>query len=360
MKRLHAPIVAFLLPVLFLAACDFTYAEPDGPGVVGGIDLDPLFVAASSAEIEAIKADWQSRDTSVSGYQLEHSETATLAGAEMRVEIVSHLVTGQRHYGAILTPNGATMGNTPVLMYLHGGDAGISVDGEVGFILQFFVDLGDEFIVVIPSFRDESLRYNGQTWQSDGPPSPWNYDVDDAIALLNVAIETTPEADASRVASFGMSRGGAVAMLMGARDVRVDRIVEFFGPTDFFGPFVQDVATEALSGSPRNLPGVDYLNENYLLPLASGELTIQDLRPELVRRSAVLFVDDISMTQAHHGEADTVVPVTQAHLLMEAMDAAGKRAPDFEGFLYDGGEHNPITLPGAFDRAIEFLRPMVN
>ncbi len=288
------------------------------------------------------------------------TDQASFAGRGFRIEIVSHLVTGQRHYGAFVIPDGAAAGSLPIMMYLHGGDGGISVDGEVGFVTQFFSDLTDDFVYVVPSFRDEPLRYDGQAWQSEGPASPWNYDVDDAIALLNAAIEHVPEADASRIASFGLSRGGGVGLLMAARDSRVQRVVEFFGPTDFFGPFVQDVTIEALNGQPRNLPGLDFMNENFLIPLANGELQTIDLRPELVRRSAVLFVDRIGPTQVHHGLADTVVPFSQTQRLMDAMDSAGKSAPEFEGFLYEDGEHNPITLPGAFDRTNAFLRTLVD
>ncbi|NNE68737.1 MAG: prolyl oligopeptidase family serine peptidase [Rhodothermales bacterium] len=345
--------------LVLLAGCDYTYAdvEPELPGVVNGIDLDPLFAPATANEILAVKADWATRDVSVQDYRLEMTDQATLGGRDFEVEIVSHVVAGQRHYGAIMTPASAT-GSMPVLLYLHGGDGGVSADGEVGFVMQFFADLRDDFVVVVPSFRDEPLRYGGQVWQSEGPASPWNYDVDDAIALLNVAIETNDRADEDRVAAFGMSRGGAVAMLMAARDARVDRVVEFFGPTDFFGPFVQDVAIETLQGAPSQLPGVVFMNDNYLVPLAQGELQAVDLRPQLVMRSAVLYVDDLPAVQMHHGDADTVVPVSQADHLLEAMEAAGKSAPEFEGFIYEGGEHNPVTLPGAFDRAIEFLRPL--
>jgi dipeptidyl aminopeptidase/acylaminoacyl peptidase len=355
MKTRHAP----LLLALLLVGCDFTYAEPESLGTVGGVDMDALFRAPSSGEIAAVTAEWASRDVSVQGFQREMTDQATFGGLSMRVEVVSHLVTGLRHYGAFLIPDGASVGSTAIMMYLHGGDAGISVDGEVGLVTQFFGDVTDDFIYVIPSFRDEAVRYNGRTWKSEGPPSPWDYDVDDAMALLSAAIENVPEADPTRIASFGMSRGAGVGLLMSARDPRVERVLDFFGPTDFFGPFVQDVATEALNGSPRNLPGLDYLNETFLTPLSSGQLRIEDLRPELVRRSAVLFVDRIAATQVHHGLADTVVPATQAQRLMDAMETAGKRAPDFEGFLYEGGEHNPITLPGAFESANVFLKTLL-
>lgn len=346
----------FLLLIALLSACDSTSSDSDDLGIIGGVDLDALFAAPTQQEIVSARAAWTGRDVSVRGYNLELTVERQLARRDVRIQIVSHLVTGQRHYGAVIVPAGAQPGTLPVMMYLHGGDNGVSVDSEVGFVMEFFADLRDDFIYVVPSFRDEPLRFGGQTWNSEGPASPWNYDVDDAIALLNVAIQTVPEADGQRVVNFGFSRGGGVAMLMAIRDARVDRVVDFFGPTDFFGPFVQEVAIEALNGQPRNLPGLDYMNNTYLTPLRDGTLTPADLRPELIRRSPVLFAADLPRMQMHHGKADTVVPVSQAQSLIEAMNRAGKSAPDFEGYLYDGGEHNPITLPGAFDRTNEMLR----
>ncbi|MDX1648156.1 MAG: hypothetical protein R3304_13505, partial [Longimicrobiales bacterium] len=59
---------------------------------------------------------------------------------------------------------------------------------------------------------------------------------------------------------------------MSARDERVDRVVEFSGPTDFFGSFVRDLAEQSLLGTPPDLPGLDYIDATWLQPLARGEI----------------------------------------------------------------------------------------
>src|SRR5690606_34274732 len=160
------------------------------------------------------------------------------------------------------------------LVYLHGGDRGVGLDGEVLLALSLVPVLAEEFVVVVPSFRAEPLHYAGRTYHSDGPPSPWDRDVDDALALLNTALQTTPSADPGRIAALGFSRGGAVAMLMGVRDPRVEAIVEFFGPTDFTGAFVQDLVEEALRGTLRPLPGIDDLDQTIIQPLKAGRLDV--------------------------------------------------------------------------------------
>ena len=96
-----------------------------------------------------------------------------------------------------------------------------------------------------------------------------------------------PAADAENVGVLGFSRGAGVGMLMGIRNPRIDRVVEFFGLTDFFGSFVQDIVEDALRGSLRDLPGLAFLSEMYIQPLKRGELTIPEVRSELIRRSPV-------------------------------------------------------------------------
>jgi len=174
----------------------------------------------------------------------------------------------------------------------------------------------DDYVFVIPSFRAERLTFGGVNYLSDGPPSPWDRDVDDALALLNVAVATTPEADDTRVGVIGFSRGACVAMLMAERDPRIDVVVEFFGPTDFFGPFVQEVTREALLGTLRDLPGLAYLNNTLIQPLKNGDLTIDEVRLEMVRRSPVYFAELLPQLQVHHGTADNTVPVGEAERLI--------------------------------------------
>lgn len=345
-----------LLVVLTTTACDYT--EPRR--IVAGVDLDALFAPAVASEVDAVRADWATRAPSAQSVRLEEITTRVVGDRTLQVLVVSHLVDGLRHVGAVVFPQDAAAGSLPVLMYLHGGDGGVSVDNEVLLVAGLVPGMVDGFVLVIPSFRDEPLRFGGRTWQSEGPASPWDRDVDDAMALLSVAFDVAPPADPDRVGAIGFSRGAGVGLLMAARDARVDRLIEFFGPTDFFGPFVQDVTEEILRGTPRDLPGLDYLSAEYLEPLAAGTVSMAEVRTQLVRRSAVLFVDAMPPVQLHHGTADAVVPVSQAQALIRAMSRAGRPETEFESYLYEGGEHNPLTLIGSIDRAVAFLAPLSN
>ncbi len=352
MKRLF-PLI-FLVTVFVWSGCELS-SDLGESETVGGVNFDALFATPTAAEINAVKADWASRVYPAENVQVEFSEAITLGSSPGIIRIVSHVVGGVKHYGAVISADGLASRQAPILVYSHGGDSGVSIDQEVQLVLSFFPDIADQFVYVIPSFRNETISYKNTNWRSDGPPSPWDRDVDDAFSLITVAQQLERGADPSRIGVLGFSRGAGVGMLMAARSDEVDAVLDFFGPTDFFGPFVQDVTRQILNGSPPNLPGLDYLADEFLLPLQADQISLEEVRDAMVRRSAVLFADRIDRLQIHHGTADTVVPVSQAHSMIAAMQDAGKTPQQFQAYLYEGGAHNPLTLEGSLERAKAFL-----
>ncbi len=317
-------------------------------------ELDALFAPASAAEVEAVRVDWAQRDIAPAGVSVERTEELAFAESTATLRIVSHVVAGTRHFGAIIVPGGAAPETLPLLLYSHGGDGGVSVD-EVQVVALALGELSRRFVYVIPSFRSEPLRHGGRSWVSEGPSGHWDYDVDDALALANVAFETTPEARPGTIHIVGVSRGAGVALLAGVRDERVQRIVAFFGPTDFFDDWIKVIAWKTALDGPWELPGLIHLDSTVLQPLVRGTLSTPEARLELVRRSSVLFAADLPTVQVHHGTADFVVSVSQAESLMRTMAGLGRSPPDFEAFIYEGGGHDLFSLAGAIPRAVEFL-----
>ena len=171
--------------------------------------------------------------------------------------------------------------------------------------------------------------------------------MDDALALLDVALELTPQARVEGLSMAGFSRGAGVALLAGIRDRRVENIVAFFGPTDFFDGWVREIAREAAMGFPRDLTGVAHMDSTFIQPYMRGEIDLADGRLELVRRSPVLFAGDLPAVQLHHGDGDETVSVSQARSLIRTMEALGRKPPEFEAFIYEGGGHWIFALEGA-------------
>lgn len=345
------------LAVLVLAGCGDSPSRPDGNGDPTGVDLLALFAPPTAAEREAVAADWATREVVAEAVVEEAERVVQVGGGSVRLRVISHVVDGHRHHGAVLEPLAPPPGTVPILVYAHGGDGGVSLD-EVLLVAEALGLAPDDYVIVVPSFRSESLRIGGDTWVSQGPASPWDRDVDDALALVEVAIAAVPFADPGRIVALGLSRGGAVALLMGIRDPRIRGVVSYFAPTDFFGPFVQDVVREVLAGSTPALPGVDALARDFIEPLREGVITTQDVRLELLRRSSARFAQRLPAVQIHHGTADDVVPVEEAQHLVSAMQALGRGPPEFQAYIYPGAGHSPLAMPQSVPRVRSFLEAL--
>ena len=321
--------------------------------------LDVLFAPPDEAELSAVRADWASRDYSAAGGMIELEEAYSMGGSPTTLRIVSHQVADIRHYGAIVVPDRADAERLPIMVFAHGGDDGVSVESTLLILTIALGEMRDDFVYVIPSYRDEPLEYGDRIWRSEGPASPWDRDVDDTLALVDLAMETIPEASSDRYFVVGVSRGGGVAMLMGIRDARIAGIITFFGPTDFQNEWARDIASLLVRGVTVDLPGVEYLRRTYVVPWWTGDVSLQDARLALIRRSAVLFAEDLPPLQVHHGDMDGVVSVTQAESMIRAMEEIGRGAPEFEAYIYPGGTHDITSMPGAIPRGLEFLRSLL-
>lgn len=349
-----------VLTAVLLSGCELTSVNTDRT-IVAGVDVDALFADPTEAEIQDILSEWSDRDVSARNVTIEKDVTFNLAGRATRLRVVGHDVPGEsgfiRHYGAIISPQGLQPDSAPVIVFAHGSDQGVEIDGVFNTIISTFRSISDRFVYVVPSYRSEDLSYKDEAWTSEGAPSPWDRDVDDALALLSVADEIESAADARNTAVLGLSRGATVGLLMNIRDDRVGGVIDFFGPTDFFGPFVQEVTIEALEGMPRDLPSVDVLNERFLVPLGTGAVPVQAVRRQMLLRSPIHFVDRLGRIQVHHGTDDPVVPVSESERFIIAAERAGLSS--FEPFIYEGGDHNPFFLPTSLDRAQEYMQAML-
>jgi len=295
-----------------------------------------------------VRAEWAARDTRAHGYRVEWRNAYRGKGVTLAV---SHRVDGLKHYGLVRIPPGGAGRRLPVLVVAHGGDAGATR-------YQFFREgvVAREWIQVVPSFRSERLIAAPLKWfRSEGSPSPWNRDVDDAMALLGAVLDSVPEADSTRVAVLGRSRGGGVALLMAVRDPRVQGVVTYAAPTDFLLPEVRRLAQRAIRSRVARLPGAGYLADSVLFALRDGRITVERARLELIRRSAVHFAARLPPAMIHHGMLDDEVAVAHGERLDGALRSRPPGAPPHEYHRYPQGGHRPGTLAGSAARTDAFL-----
>jgi dipeptidyl aminopeptidase/acylaminoacyl peptidase len=319
----------------------------------GGVDLDDLFRPPTAAEIAAVEAAWAARQPTAHAVVEETSALMLMAGGFGTARVFSHLVDGHRHYGATLAPVGAAAGSLPVVVFAHGGDSGIQVS-DLALVTILLGEAARDFVYVMPAFRSEPLTLGASVFTAQGEPSPWDRDVDDALALLDVVLEHVAEADPGRIGVIGGSRGGMVGLLMAIREPRIDRVAILAAPTTLFSPWFRGLTADALRGELRPLPVLHVLNDRFIQPLARGEIGRAEFRHEMVRRSPVLWADRLPPVQLHHGTADDVVPVEQADSLIAALQRLGRDVGD-QFFLYPGIGHDVFAGAGIDARILDFL-----
>lgn len=357
--RLSLVSVLTASAAVIVAGCgsDSGANSADDDRIVGGINITELFAAPSADEIAQVEAGWQQRQVGAIGVR-EEAAAELSDNSDVVIRVLSHLVDGQRHMGAVVIPESSE--SLPVLLYAHFGEEGVSVEGTL-FLLPLVIGARlDEYVVVIPAYRSQPVMSDGTSYPSEGEPSPWVGEVEDGLAFLDVALAETPQADPKRIVALGMSGGGSNALLMAIRDSRIDGVIDFFAPTDFFGAFVMEIVEAALLGeAQRQLPGISFLEQDLVPRMQQGDLSMAEMRRELLQRSPLYFVDRLPPVQIHHGTSDDIVPLSQSRRLSEALVASG-RADGSQLFEYEGGDHVPIGLTGSQERATTFLQRVVN
>jgi pimeloyl-ACP methyl ester carboxylesterase len=318
----------FALAAIWLVGCgdDGGAAATPREGLIAhGIDVGALFSSPTSAEIDAMHEAWRNDEPSV--VDVRELGSSVLAGGDT-VRVLSHLVGEQRHYGAVIVPEGAhAPGSLPVAVSLIG--FGVKTRLEVPTDAEAFIG---RYVTLLPSFRGHELRIGEDSWWSDGDAfDQCDGGSDDALAFIEAALATTPEARPSSLVVLGGSRGGNVAMIVGLRHPSVDAVIDVAGPTDYMREDLLDH------------PNLTHLYSNYFVRnLLDGDQDVAEARRRMLSCSPLHFAELLPPTQAHHGTEDLNVPFSQAEILAERMAELGRKPPDFELFVYEGGDHQLI------------------
>lgn len=352
--------IFYIFILLFLFNCEDSgtnSVEDLYSGIIEGVDFDQLFAEPTSSELDAIYEEWESNSIPVTSYTILDTLYALIGSDLHDLHIVSHTNdTGILHYGAVISPTDTTLDKYPILFYNHGGDEGVDINAFIS-TLTFAPDLqelSEQFYIVIPSYRSESLIVD-KTYTSTGTPSPWDKDIDDCSGMLSLVETLYPDVDMENVNVVGLSRGAGVAMLWAARDDRIKRVINFFGPTDLISDWTKEITYEALNGNLVELPGLDYLDENIIQPLKNNTLSINEARHELIKRSPVYFLQEMLPIQVHHGMEDEIVPVSQAERIIQKANELSLTDSEFQSYLYENSGHDQYTFIKGIDEMYEFI-----
>jgi hypothetical protein len=145
--------------------------------------LDALYAPPTADEIGRVEAAWAERDLAPKDVRVEDR----FPTGPFEVEIVSHLVHGSRHFGAILVPREGAPGSLPLVLEVKGVSWNFSSlavpDGSTA--VKVLGPAAAGFVVALPGLRGETLAANGKTYVSEGDPAEsWDGAADDALAFL--------------------------------------------------------------------------------------------------------------------------------------------------------------------------------
>jgi acetyl esterase/lipase len=214
-----------------------------------------------------------------------------------------------------------------------------------------------EFIYFVPSFRGETLKFDGKDYVSEGDPTDsWDGATDDSLAFLNAALSITPQADLNRIAVFGKSRGGALAMLAGIRDKRIKQVVSWSGPVDWFElmgangwPERAIVADALLKRVEPQEDGGQFVR-TFLTGAIRGERDLAQVRLHMIESSPLYFTSRLPETQAYYGVEDRMVPVRNGRALEEKLKSREPHAPPTRVFYHADAGHDldpKLAYPGS-------------
>lgn len=281
------------------------------------IDLNQVFLPPSIEEKNAILESWSKEQL--------NSDSAALIIAypylqSRKLEIWVQYLKNQKHYGAILFPlNYNEKKEYPALLWAGGlNQSQPNIDlryQENRFPLFRALD---NYFIIIPSFRGQALVTDRNRYCSDGFfGDAYDGATSDALQCLYLAKQKYPSIDTGRLAAFGISRGGTVALLVGSRDTSIQAVISLAGPVDF-----------------HQSASYDRYTTQFKYQFLSQTKNMSLIREKLIKSSPIHFISRFPNNLLMlHGKNDTVVPLAQAELLINEL----KEKTNFDYHILDTG-----------------------
>ena len=220
---------------------------------------------------------------------------------------------GLKISGVMVAPKNAGNKKLPVIIYNRGGNDKHNVSRIT--VVDRLLPLAAQGYIVLAS------NYRGSRF-SEGEDEFGGKDVNDVLALIDIA-KQLPAADSSKIALYGVSRGGmmtwqALRQLKASNDIKTAIVVA--GPTDLHFVINRRAGMKALLY--RMIPDIENNQET-----------------ALNARSAVKWVDELNTKVPLlliHGDADVRVDVSHTNMAAEALI---KNQHPHKVVIYENGDH---------------------
>lgn len=287
-----------------------------------GIPLSELMREPTNEELDEILLEWKEKDFSPKNMEVVHQEEMPNGDS---IHIISHLVSGFKHYGAIRIPKNLNVAKAPILLVLEGGGTGVDISKLSRLTQGRCSDQTDKFISILPSYRGCILRGEDFCFRSEGyAGDPWLGPAEDAISFLEAVKIIYNKPDSTRVLGSGMSRGATVALIIGGLSETLDYIIATSTHTKFLDEYV--VLNERVGNS--------YAQAFYTPAASPGQI-----RKRIIASSPYYFADKLPPFDLYQGRKDEQTTVWHATVLEERLREIRRDSGTYKLFIYDDKGH---------------------
>lgn len=266
------------------------------------LNLDSVFQPTDSLELANIQAGWQAFSKMSDSFAIVKEMNY---GIDRKLLIIEHYAEGRKHYGAIIFPyQYDAQQKYPLLLWANGlNQLDPTSYFEDPFRKQLYTKLSNYFILV-PAYRGQALYVYGKRYCADGFfGDAFDGATDDALRFLYLTQAEFKGVNSHKIAVWGVSRGGTVALLMGARDTTINAIICQSGPVDFFSKAVYE-----------------RYNMQYKYQFLSKQQSLRETRAKMLKSSPIYFMDNYpNALFIAHGKNDLLVPIANTNRLVEKM-----------------------------------------
>jgi poly(3-hydroxybutyrate) depolymerase len=317
-----------------------------------GVDVARLFAPAMDFEIAEARAELAARHP----VEQDYHYIEDYAEGTVTVAVVSYTVEGLTQFGSLRIPEGGP-GTHPIMLLCHGGVAGAPLNG-INWLAPLVDDyaLLKQFLIVMPVFRGETLDGGSASFPAEGGRNLYDHDADDALALLDCAINHFPQGDSRRIVAVGWSRGAQVALRAAARDARIGGVIALSAWTDEWSAAGQQYALELLpklADGPLDPSQARHAYSEKLWELKTGAASVWEMRRLLLSMSVAYSAADLPALQLHYGALDETIPIEHAQTLAAWLGWYGQA--DYQYYVYPEGKHSPSSFSGAGPRVRAML-----
>lgn len=302
----------------------------DNNDINDGINLDSLFRPADSSELNVVLEEWKKFNPESESFKIIKQYTYV---NKRQLTLIEHFAEGQKHYGVILTPSEFDpIKKYPLLLYATGLNQATPIYNLDKSYIKRLLPKFSNYFIVIPSFRGQAFQIGNEKYCSDGFfGDAFDGATDDALRLLFLAKKQFPEnIETTKMVSYGVSRGGTVALLAGIRNPELNGVISTTGPTDF--------SSREVYNRYRFQFKYQYLSE---------KKTMRELRKKMLRSSPIHFIENISQPVfLLYGKNDRIVPLSNAENILKRL----KDKKDVAYFFPDAGHSFEES-----DRVVEWL-----